>query len=487
MKVLKDILFGVPLTTVKGTMETKVSYLTFDSRTATESSLFIAISGSTTDGHDYISKAYENGCRSFLVQDMQKVPFEDTIVIEVTDTSYALGLAACNFYDNPSKKIKLIGVTGTNGKTTTTTLLYDLFSQFGRKTGLLSTVVNKIADQEIPSTHTTPDPVQLNALLQRMYDQGCEYCFMEVSSHAIHQQRIAGLNFSGAVFTNITHDHLDYHQTFSAYITVKKAFFDGLSHDAFALTNADDKNGAVMLQNTKAKRINYALKTPADFKGKIIENALSGLVLQINNQEVYTKLVGEFNAYNLLAVYGVATELGFDTLEILTGLSNLNAVDGRFQYYRSNGGLTIIVDYAHTPDALENVLKTISGIRKGSEKVITVVGCGGDRDRTKRPLMAAIASEWSQQVILTSDNPRTEDPNKIIEEMEAGLSSDRHTKTLSVLDRKQAIKTAVVLANAGDIILIAGKGHEKYQEIMGVKYDFDDFTLTKELTKELNK
>ncbi|MFM7301279.1 MAG: UDP-N-acetylmuramoyl-L-alanyl-D-glutamate--2,6-diaminopimelate ligase, partial [Crocinitomicaceae bacterium] len=301
------------------------------------------------------------------------------------------------------------------------------------------------------------------------------------------QHRIAGLDFNGAVFTNITHDHLDYHQTFTAYINVKKAFFDGLSSAAFALTNIDDKNGSLMLQNTKAQKISYALKNPADFKGKISENALSGLVLQVNNKEVYTKLVGEFNAYNLLAVYGVATSLGFDSLEVLTGLSNLNSVDGRFQYYKSQGGLTVIVDYAHTPDALENVLQTINGIKKGTEKVITLVGCGGDRDKTKRPLMAEIAAKMSQQVILTSDNPRTEDPSQILKDMESGLTSDLQTKSISVLDRKQAIKTAILLAQPGDIILIAGKGHEKYQEIMGVKYDFDDFNITQELTNELKK
>ena len=487
MKLIQDILAGVTLTSFRGEMHTEISELTFDSRTAMESSLFIAIKGTSTDGHDYIQMAYDKGCRNFLVEDSIRVTQGEVNVLEVQDTAVALAIVACNFYDNPSKKLKLIGVTGTNGKTTTTTLLHELFTKLGNRVGLISTVVNKIAKNEIPSTHSTPDPIRLNAILSEMSEEGCEYCFMEVSSHAIHQHRIGGLNFTGAVFTNITHDHLDYHNTFAEYLSVKKAFFDRLSPSAFALTNVDDKNGLVMLQNTKAQKLTYALKTPADFKGKIIENALSGLILQVNNQEVYTKLVGEFNAYNLLAVYGVAVSLGFEPLEVLTVLSDLNAVDGRFQYFRSEGGITIIVDYAHTPDALENVLKTISGIRKGTEKVITLVGCGGDRDKTKRPVMARIAADMSHQAILTSDNPRTEDPSAILHEMETGLSVDQQVKTLSVLDRKQAIKTAILLANAGDIILIAGKGHEKYQEIMGVKYDFDDLEITKEITNELRK
>ncbi|MBM3453863.1 MAG: UDP-N-acetylmuramoyl-L-alanyl-D-glutamate--2,6-diaminopimelate ligase [Bacteroidetes bacterium] len=487
MKTLREIVNGITLISVRGNLDRQIEMLTFDSRNASKHCLFFAIKGTSNDGHDYISAALENGCRNFVVQDIKRISSEGINAIEVADTSLALGIAACNFFENPSKKIKLIGVTGTNGKTTTTTLLHNLFSHFNVKVGLLSTVINKIGNQEIPSTHTTPDPIQLNALLKKMYDRGCEYCFMEVSSHAIHQQRTAGLDFNGAVFTNITHDHLDYHQTFSAYINVKKSFFDGLGSAAFALTNADDKNGMVMLQNTKAKKLSYAIKTPADIKGKIIENAFSGLVLQINNQEVYTKLVGEFNSYNLLAVYGVAISLGFDALEVLIGLSNLNAVDGRFQYFRSQGGITVIVDYAHTPDALENVLKTVNAIKKESDKVFTLVGCGGDRDKTKRPLMAKIAAKMSQQVILTSDNPRTEDPLKILNEMEAGLTREQQSKTLTVPDRKQGIKSAILLAQPGDIILIAGKGHEKYQEINGVKHDFDDFKITKELTNDLNK
>ena len=487
MKAISDILTGIDSNVVRGNKNVLIEAITFDSRNASENSLFVAIKGNNNDGHDFMKSAYEKGCRNFLVQDSSVLSFEDVNLIVVKDTAYALGIAACNFFENPSKKLKLIGITGTNGKTTTSTLLHSLFTQLGIKSGLLSTVVNKIGMEEIPSTHTTPDPIQLNKLLNNMKIQGCEYCFMEVSSHAIHQHRIAGLQFTGAVFTNITHDHLDYHNSFLEYLTVKKAFFDGLDSSAFALTNADDKNGIIMLQNTKATKLTYGLKTPSDFKGKIIENSLSGLVFQINNKEVYTKLVGEFNAYNLLAVYGVASALGYESIEILKGLSNLNSVEGRFQYYRSNGGITVIVDYAHTPDALENVLKTISGIRKGTEKVYTIVGCGGDRDKAKRPIMARIAVEKSHQAILTSDNPRSEDPYSIISEMEAGLTPEEQLKALSVVDRKNAIKTAILMAQEGDIILIAGKGHEKYQEINGVKSDFDDFEITRELTNELRK
>jgi UDP-N-acetylmuramoyl-L-alanyl-D-glutamate--2,6-diaminopimelate ligase len=352
---------------------------------------------------------------------------------------------------------------------------------------LISTVVNKIGTTEIQSTHTTPDPINLNALLSKMVAEGCEYCFMEVSSHAVHQHRITGLEFVGAGFTNITHDHLDYHKTFAEYIRVKKAFFDGLGKEAFALVNSDDKNGMVMLQNTAAKKVTYALKTPADFKGKVIENELTGLIMTINNMEVYSRLVGDFNAYNLLVVFGVSQLLGMDELEVLRIISNLESVEGRFQYVRSNAGITAIVDYAHTPDALENVLKTINGIRKGTQKVITLVGCGGDRDTTKRPKMAQIACDLSTQAILTSDNPRTENPQTILEEMEAGLNEEQQTKAITIQDRKQAIKTAISLANAGDILLIAGKGHEKYQEILGVKYDFDDLKITQELFNQLKK
>jgi UDP-N-acetylmuramoyl-L-alanyl-D-glutamate--2,6-diaminopimelate ligase len=486
MRQLNSLLENINFKLVNGSLGQSANELVFDSRKAVADSVFFAIVGFTNNGHQFVQQAYNQGCRIFVVQEKVELP-EDATIILVSNTSEALGLMACNYYENPSKKLKLIGITGTNGKTTTTTLLFNLFMNLGYKAGLISTVVNKIGNEVIPSTHTTPNPVELNQLLDKMVNAGCEYCFMEVSSHAVHQHRIAGLDYKIAVFTNITHDHLDYHNTFAEYIRVKKAFFDGLSRDSFALTNADDKNGMVMLQNTIAKKHSFALKTPADFKGKVIENALSGLVMTINNTEVYSRLVGDFNAYNLLAVFGVASILGIEELEVLRVLSNLESVEGRFQYVRSTNGITAIVDYAHTPDALENVLKTIRGIRKGSEQIITVVGCGGDRDKTKRPKMASIAAEMSDKVILTSDNPRTEDPATILEEMEAGLDENQQLKSLTIQDRKQGIKTAISLANSGDIILIAGKGHEKYQEIMGVRHDFDDLKITNELFNQLKK
>jgi len=486
MKALNVLLENINYKLINGSLEQNATDLVFDSRRALAESIFFAIVGFTNNGHQFVQQAYNQGCRIFVVQENVELP-EDATIILVSNTSEALGLMACNYYENPSKKLKLIGITGTNGKTTTTTLLFNLFMNLGYKAGLISTVVNKIGNEVIPSTHTTPNPVELNQLLDKMVNAGCEYCFMEVSSHAVHQHRIAGLDYKIAVFTNITHDHLDYHNTFAEYIRVKKAFFDGLSRDSFALTNADDKNGMVMLQNTIAKKHSFALKTLADFKGKVIENALSGLVMTINNTEVYSRLVGDFNAYNLLAVFGVASILGIEELKVLRVLSNLESVEGRFQYVRSTNGITAIVDYAHTPDALENVLKTIRGIRKGLEQVITVVGCGGDRDKTKRPKMASIAAEMSDKVILTSDNPRTENPATILEEMEVGLDENQQLKSLTIQDRKQGIKTAISLANSGDIILIAGKGHEKYQEIMGVRHDFDDLKITNELFNQLKK
>jgi UDP-N-acetylmuramoyl-L-alanyl-D-glutamate--2,6-diaminopimelate ligase len=486
MRQLNSLLENINFKLVNGSLEQSASDLVFDSRKAVADSVFFAIVGFTNNGHQYVQQAYNQGCRIFVVQEKVELP-EDATIILVHNTSEALGLMACNYYGNPSKKLKLIGITGTNGKTTTTTLLFNLFMNLGYKAGLISTVVNKIGNEVIPSTHTTPNPAELNQLLDKMINAGCEYCFMEVSSHAVHQHRIAGLDYKIAVFTNITHDHLDYHKTFAEYIRVKKAFFDGLNKDSFALTNADDKNGMVMLQNTSASKKSFALKTPADFKGKVIENALSGLVMTINNTEVYSRLVGDFNAYNLLAVFGVASILGIEELEVLRVLSNLESVEGRFQYLRSTKGITAIVDYAHTPDALENVLKTIRGIRKGTEQIITVVGCGGDRDKTKRPKMASIAAEMSDKVILTSDNPRSENPATILEEMEAGLDENQQLKSLTIQDRKQGIKTAITLANSGDIILIAGKGHEKYQEIMGVRHDFDDLKITNELFNQLKK
>jgi UDP-N-acetylmuramoyl-L-alanyl-D-glutamate--2,6-diaminopimelate ligase len=486
MSLLLDLLPAVNYSLVQGNLEQEINELVFDSRKASAESVFFAIVGSTNNGHDYIQSVYENGCRVFVVQETTSLPTDATI-IKVENTSEALGLMACAFYDNPSQDLKLVGITGTNGKTTTTTLLHKLFTELGYKCGLISTVVNKIGTEEIPSTHTTPDPINLNALLAKMVAEGCTYCFMEVSSHAVHQHRITGLEFTGGAFTNITHDHLDYHKTFAEYIRVKKAFFDGLGKEAFALVNSDDKNGMVMLQNTAAKKVTYALKTPADFKGKVIENELTGLIMTINNTEVYSRLVGDFNAYNLLVVFGVSQLLGMDEMEVLRIISNLESVEGRFQYVRSNAGITAIIDYAHTPDALENVLKTINGIRKGTQKVITLVGCGGDRDKTKRPKMAQIAADLSTQVILTSDNPRTENPQTILEEMEAGLDAEQQTKAITIQDRKQAIKTAISLASAGDILLIAGKGHEKYQDIMGIKHDFDDLKITEELFNQLKK
>lgn len=485
MNVLSTILKNSSFEVLQGELTMEISSLTFDSRDARDGSLFFAIVGSINDGHLYIQSAYNLGCRAFVVEQKVDLP-SDATVIRVPKTDTTLADVSCEFYQNPSKELKLVGITGTNGKTTTTTLLYDLFTSLGYTSGLISTVVNKIGSKTSPSTHTTPDPIRLNALLRDMVDQGCSYCFMEVSSHAIHQQRIHGITYTGAVFTNITHDHLDYHKTFAEYIRVKKQFFDELPSNSFSLINGDDRNASVMLQNTKAEKRSFALKSPADFKGKVLENEISGLTLTINGVELCSRLVGEFNALNLLAVYGVSTLLGLDSMDVLRGMSNLASVEGRFQYIRSQGGITAIIDYAHTPDALENVLNTIAAIRKDGQKVISVVGCGGDRDREKRPVMAAIAAKKSQQVILTSDNPRTEDPQVILKDMEAGLSADSQN-ALTILDRAQAIKTAIMLAQAGDIVLIAGKGHEKYQEINGVKYDFDDFKLTEEFFNHLKK
>jgi UDP-N-acetylmuramoyl-L-alanyl-D-glutamate--2,6-diaminopimelate ligase len=486
MKTLANILTNIDTISIKGNLDLQFDAIVFDSRKANDNSLFVAIKGFTMDGHDFISKVIDQGCK-IIVTEKEVITNENVTVILVENSSAVLAELASNFYENPSKDLKLVGITGTNGKTTTATLSHDLFTKLGYKCGLLSTVVNKIGTTLIPSTHTTPDPVSLNALLAEMVEAGCSHCFMEVSSHAIHQNRIHGLKFIGAVFTNITHDHLDYHATFKEYIRVKKLFFDGLTNDAFALTNGDDKNGLVMLQNTAAKNYTYALKSPADFKVKVLENQFSGLTLNLCGTEFWSKLIGEFNAYNLVTVYAIAELLGEDKLEILTALSSLNSVDGRFQYVTSNGGVTAIVDYAHTPDALENVLNTIGSIRTKNETVFTIVGCGGDRDKAKRPKMAAIACELSDKVIITSDNPRSENPQTIIDEMMAGVEGQFYKKTLSVLDREQAIKTAVLMAEKGDILLIAGKGHEKYQEINGVKHHFDDMELVNELFNKLEK
>jgi UDP-N-acetylmuramoyl-L-alanyl-D-glutamate--2,6-diaminopimelate ligase len=478
---LNKLLNKVSVISTNVSPDTAISSLTFDSRKANQDSLFFAIKGFSNDGHDFIESAVKQGCRIVVLEHgMEDLP-NDVAYIQVADSAHALGIIASNFYDNPSEKLKLVGVTGTNGKTTTATLSYELFKNLGYQVGLLSTVVNKIGDEIMPSTHTTPDPIALNALLADMVEAGCAYCFMEVSSHAIVQQRIAGLDFDVAAFTNITHDHLDYHKTFKAYIDAKKMFFDGLKSDAKAITNADDKNGLVMLQNCKASKYTFGLKSIADFKVKIIENQFSGLVLDLDRNEFWTQLIGRFNAYNLVLVYAIARLLEQDKIQILTALSSLKSVEGRFQYIVSPNKVTAIVDYAHTPDALENVLKTIADIRTKNEKVITVVGCGGDRDKAKRPEMARIACEYSEQVILTSDNPRSEDPNEIIAEMQVGVEPHNFRKALSIADRFQAIKTACMLAQPNDIILIAGKGHEKYQEIKGVKHDFDDMKIVKEL------
>ena len=486
MMLLKEILDRCNVISISGPENPSIDSIVFDSRKAGVNSLFVAVKGTQVDGHQYINQVIDKGC-SCLVVEEEMVLADHITVIKVVNTSECLGLMASSFYNNPSAELKLVGITGTNGKTTTATLLHKVFTKLGYKVGLLSTVVNKIGDEEIPSTHTTPDPVSLNALLADMVNQGCEFCFMEVSSHSVVQHRITGLSFTGGVFTNITHDHLDYHGSFKEYIKAKKGFFDALPTGAFALTNVDDKNGNVMLQNTLAHKYGYALKTPADFKAKIIENQFSGLVLNVDGNELWTKLIGAFNAYNLLAIYGVGILLGQDKIEILTVLSSLESVVGRFQQIRSTTGITAIVDYAHTPDALENVLQTISSIRTNNENVFTVVGCGGDRDKAKRPKMASVACELSDKVIITSDNPRSEEPEQIIKEMMDGVEGQFFNKTLSITDREQAIKTACVMAQPGDIILIAGKGHENYQEIKGVKYPFDDLKIVTNLFEKLDK
>jgi UDP-N-acetylmuramoyl-L-alanyl-D-glutamate--2,6-diaminopimelate ligase len=483
MKILKDILYGVPLTRVIGSTSQVVETICFDSRIAVPGALFVAIRGTESDGHAFIDKAIDLGANAILCEEFPSKIRQNVNYFLVENSAKALGIIAANFYDHPSSKLKLVGVTGTNGKTTIATLLFQLFRDLGFKVGLLSTVQNQINDLIIPSTHTTPNPLVLNSLLNDMVLSGCDYCFMEVSSHAVAQARIEGLEFTGGVFTNLTHDHLDFHKTFDSYLKAKKGFFDGLNNKAFALTNVDDKNGMVMLQNTKAHKKSYGLKNIADFKAKIIENHFSGLLLDIDQDEVWFKMVGTFNAYNLLAVYATALLLEQDKLRVLTSLSRLTGAEGRFDYMISPSGIIGIVDYAHTPDAVQNVLSTIQDIRKGTEQLITVIGCGGDRDKTKRPIMAQVACDWSDKVILTSDNPRTEAPEQIIREMEIGVMPNNKKKALSITDRREAIRTACHLAKPGDIIVVAGKGHEKYQEIAGVKLPFDDKEI---LTEFLN-
>ena len=437
------------------------------------------------DGHLYINKAIDLGATVIVCEDFPETQKDEITYVQVVDANTALAVMASNFYENPSSKIPLIGVTGTNGKTTIAALLYQLFKKAGYKVGLLSTVKVLVDDVEFKATHTTPDSITINGYLDKMIDAGVDFCFMEVSSHGIHQKRTEGLVFTGGIFTNLSHDHLDYHQTFAAYRNVKKEFFDGLPKSAFALTNIDDKNGNFMLQNTQAKKKTYALKTLADFKVKILEKQLSGTLISVDGTEVWTKLIGVFNIYNLTAIIATAELLGLEKLETLTIISELESVSGRFEYVISEDGITAIIDYAHTPDALKNVLETINDIRTGNEKVITVVGCGGDRDQTKRPKMAHIASQLSSQAIFTSDNPRTENPQTILDEMEVGVASENYRKTLTVLDRRQAIKTACKLSEVGDIILIAGKGHEDYQEINGVRAHFDDLEEVKNCFNQL--
>jgi len=485
VKLLSDILYKVKLEEIIGSTHVAISSIVFDSRKVKKDSLFVATKGAADDGHIYIQKAIELGAIAIVCEEIPKDKNDQITYVKVADSTYALGVMACNYYDNPSEKLKLVGITGTNGKTTTVTLLFNLFKSLGYSVGLLSTVQNKINNTVIPSTHTTPDAITLNELLFKMEEQGCEFVFMEVSSHAIVQNRIAGINFTGALFSNITHDHLDYHKTFDEYIKAKKQFFNLLPSTAFALTNRDDKNGMVMLQNTKANKYTYALKNIADYKCKIIESHLNGLLLNIDNHEVWVKLIGTFNAYNILSVYATAVLLKQDITSVLTALSNLNSVEGRFQYVKSPNGVIGIIDYAHTPDALKNVLETVKEIRSRSEQVITLVGCGGDRDSAKRPIMAAIACEYSNKVILTSDNPRTEDPEEILNQMQAGVNPVDVKKVLRITDRREAIKIACSFSSKGDIILIAGKGHEKYQEIKGVKHDFDDLEILKETIKIL--
>jgi UDP-N-acetylmuramoyl-L-alanyl-D-glutamate--2,6-diaminopimelate ligase len=485
---LQDILYKVRIRQVRGSTNIAVNDLQIDSRQVKNGSAFIAVRGVKTDGHQFIEKAVQQGAAAIIAENLPENLPGNVTGVEVENSAMAAGIMAHNFYGQPSEKVKLVGVTGTNGKTTIATLLFKLFSVLGYQCGLISTVENRIGNEVVEATHTTPDPVSLNALLGKMVSSGCSHVFMEVSSHALHQHRVAGLKYAGAVFSNITHDHLDYHKTFDEYIRVKKSFFDSLPSDAFAISNADDKRGQVMLQNTNAQKYLYSLRTLAGFKGKILENNLSGLVMNVDDHEVHFRLIGEFNAYNLLAVYAAAVCLGEDKQEVLQVLSGLTGAEGRFDYIISPKEKIIgIVDYAHTPDALLNVLATIKKLRKGHEQVITVVGCGGDRDKTKRPVMGEVACEHSDKVIFTSDNPRSEDPLAILKDMETGLNTAARRKYISIADRKEAIKTAVSLAKPEDIILIAGKGHEKYQEIKGVKYPFDDKQVVKEVFEALDK
>ncbi|MDZ4715918.1 MAG: UDP-N-acetylmuramoyl-L-alanyl-D-glutamate--2,6-diaminopimelate ligase [Cytophagales bacterium] len=474
MALLRDILYNVRITSTSGDMDAEVKSIAFDSRKVEPGCLFVAIKGSKSDGHDFIDKAIALGAMLIVCETLPESTNTRVTYVAVKDSAVALGIISSNFYGNPSRKLKLVGVTGTNGKTTVATLLYQLFGALGRKCGLLSTVENRIMDEILPSTLTTPDPIQINEFLSKSVEAGCTHCFMEVSSHAAVQGRVQGLHFTGALFTNISHDHLDYHQTFENYIRAKKIFFDGLSAEAFALVNVDDKRGMVMLQNTKAKKYTYGIKKMSDFRTKIITNSLDGLELAMENQSVWFKLIGDFNAYNLLAVASAATLLGEEQQEVLVKLSSLPGAVGRFERILPGSKFTAIVDYAHTPDALKNVLETISNFRSGTDQVICILGCGGNRDRSKRPLMAAIACKYATKVIFTSDNPRDEDPLEIIREMQKGVGPSDAKKTLVMVDREEAIKTGCMMAREKDIVLIAGKGHETYQEAKGVRKPFDD-------------
>ncbi len=487
MIILKDILYKVPLIKVVGNTGVAIRDINFDSRKIGLDDIFVAINGSLSNGHDYIKRAVDKGAIAVICEVLPQETVNGITYIQVKDSQEALAVMAANFYGNPSADLKLVGVTGTNGKTTISTLLFDLFTNAGYVAGLLSTVKIMVGKKQHKTSHTTPDSLTINHFLREMIDAGVEFCFMEVSSHGIDQKRTSGLEFTGGVFSNLSHDHLDYHKDFKEYRDVKKLFFDQLSKSAFAITNADDKNGDVMLQNTAARKYTYAAKTVADYKVQILENQFQGLLLKINNQELWVKLIGNFNAYNLLAIYATADLLGLEQLEILQLLSTLESVDGRFQFKISEKNITAIVDYAHTPDALKNVLETINAIRTGNEDLITVVGCGGDRDAAKRPKMGQIAAQLSSKVIFTSDNPRTEKPETIIEDIEKGVSPENYKKTISITDRKQAIKTACSMANENDIILIAGKGHERYQEVNGKRTDFDDFKIVNEVLIALNK
>ncbi len=478
---LEEIIQGVAIEEIKGDILKEIKGIHIDSRLVEEGDMFVAVKGTQTDGHAYIEKAIEKGAIAIVCETLPEHINEQLTYIKVNHTEDLVGKLATTFYGNPTSKLKLIGVTGTNGKTTIATLLYNMFRKFGYKVGLISTVCNYIDGEAIPTEHTTPDPITLNKLLGRMADEGCKYAFMEVSSHAVAQKRIGGLKFAGGIFTNLTRDHLDYHKTVDNYLKAKKAFFDGLTKDAFALVNLDDKNGLVMTQNTKAKVCTYSLRSLSDFKGKVLEDGFEGMLLDINNIEVFVQFIGRFNAANLLAVYGTACLLGKKPEDVLVALSTLRPVSGRFDSLRSSQGYTAIVDYAHTPDALVNVLDTIQEVLNGKGKVITVVGAGGNRDKGKRPIMAQEAVKQSDRVIITSDNPRFEEPQDIINDMLAGLGKDDLKKVISIVDRKEAIKTACMLAQTGDVILVAGKGHENYQDIKGVKHHFDDKEVIREI------